>query len=663
MYAVSMWTERISDDQTLEFARAFAKELAGDRCEELMRLVTSGDWLSLLKYEPSTLLGPVDYALEAQIHGLFKKLECLPTGIDRQAVAMEKFVEAERACAITNDAFDAWGEGRFQFDPYVDGILHAASRKIQQVMGEVPQLDTLRARFTSGASTSVKKKDASLRNQFLAAPTCSEELRSSHLLAELLETLPHYTGIHVSGPDVLRIESYDVHVTVHASKLEFVPKDAKTYRSIIKDPLLNKVIQLCYGDYLKDRLLSVGLDLSNGQHTQRALAKKGSLTGDLATLDLSSASDLISRNLVRHLLPYEWYETLSDCCSSTISFGGAQVYLEKFAGMGNGFTFPLETLIFWALCKAVEEDTMDVKDRIVKVYGDDIICPTECVAGIFRVFQSCGFSINKSKSFWTGEFRESCGSDWISGKQVRPVFLRDNVSMELLYSLHNQFYRKDELKACAFILGYIPEKFKIFGPDGYGDGHLLGDWTPIPYSRTSRNFDSTWERTTQPNNCEALVHCAKQHDVETPNGWDLVQFKSWSRTPSVQWDRQSWRDYAVVLYWADEKGYKDYGTHRRYSTLEEHDRLMSGLCSILSSNDNLNPYNVGKAITAARNAVMRSGWGSEVLPSVQRVLKRWMLHEGEQLSDFPGGSIGRGIGTPLPGSSGEQMLTICTFAR
>jgi hypothetical protein len=131
-------------------------------------------------------------------------------------------------------------------------------------------------------------------------------------------------------------------------KLEFVPKNAKTFRSTVTEPVLNGLTQLAIGDFLFDRLKRSGLDLRDQTRNQR-LALEGSLTGALATLDLSSASDTISRELVYHLLPLEWAHFLGLSRTGHIKYRGQRYTLEKFSSMGNGYTFPLESLIFGLL--------------------------------------------------------------------------------------------------------------------------------------------------------------------------------------------------------------------------------------------------------------------------------------------------------------------------
>jgi hypothetical protein len=102
---------------------------------------------------------------------------------------------------------------------------------------------------------------------------------------------------------------------------------------------------------------------------------------------------------------------------------GKKVLLEKFSGMGNGYTFPLETLIFYALCiGAVSQGSQRYSD--VSAYGDDLIVPA-CDTDLLReVFTYCGFVMNEDKSFTQGRFYESCGLDFFDGINVRSLYLK-----------------------------------------------------------------------------------------------------------------------------------------------------------------------------------------------------------------------------------------------
>jgi hypothetical protein len=208
---------------------------------------------------------------------------------------------------------------------------------------------------------------------------------------------------------------------VTCNKLSFVPKTVKTHRVIAVEPLLNSVLQKGVDSVMRKKLRHVGYDLRN-QGLNQDLAKIGSLTGELATMDLKSASDSISIELARLLLPPEWFDLLNRLRSPSYELDGAKHRYEKFCSMGNGFCFPLETLIFAAATRAVMHEFPN-GDRRHAVYGDDIIAPTPAFDGIADLLLYLGFTTNETKSFNTGPFRESCGADWYMGQDVRPVYL------------------------------------------------------------------------------------------------------------------------------------------------------------------------------------------------------------------------------------------------
>lgn len=195
-----------------------------------------------------------------------------------------------------------------------------------------------------------------------------------------------------------------------------VPKSAKTDRVICYEPHMNIWLQLKVGTYLKGRLLRAGVNLRDQSVNQRR-ALISSRTGDYATIDLSMASDTLALELVYELLPIDWAIYLDELRSKKTYWpDGVWRENQKFSSMGNGFTFELESLIFYALASAVTPD--------VSVFGDDIICPTGKANEVIRVLASAGFVVNSAKSFTHGPFRESCGMDGFCGVDVTPVYLR-----------------------------------------------------------------------------------------------------------------------------------------------------------------------------------------------------------------------------------------------
>lgn len=89
--------------------------------------------------------------------------------------------------------------------------------------------------------------------------------------------------------------------------------------------------------------------------------------------------------------------------------------------------------------------------KSVKVYGDDIICPSEHVDAVSDYLESYGLRVNRRKSFSRSLFRESCGADYFNGYSVKPIYARMDLPARKSewtpnhymswVSTANQFYR------------------------------------------------------------------------------------------------------------------------------------------------------------------------------------------------------------------------------
>lgn len=298
-------------------------------------------------------------------------------------------------------------------------------------------------------------------------------------------------------------------VEVHPGKLSFVTKDARSMRPIVVEPILNGLAQRAIGAYMKKRMkLIASLDLTD-QSRNQDLAHRGSVDGSFATLDLSSASDTVSWSVVRLLLPDDWFDFLASYRTGDISIPGRKsegsVELEKFSSMGNGYTFELESLLFFSLAIATTEleDTRAIESKepqtsggflkgrssesTVSVFGDDIICLTEVYARLVRVLEDLGFIVNNEKSFSSGPFRESCGADWFKGECIRPFYGKKPWSERILYTFHNFAIRNCEPELARFLVAKTNSSLRLFGPDGYGDGHLIGSYDLRTNRKLRRN--------------------------------------------------------------------------------------------------------------------------------------------------------------------------------
>jgi len=195
-------------------------------------------------------------------------------------------------------------------------------------------------------------------------------------------------------------------------------------------------------------------------------------------LDLKSASNCKAVKLVQSLVSVEWFDLLSKArVGTTVLPDGSVVQLQMFAGMGNGFTFPLESIIFYALARASADVVLGEGNGIVSVYGDDIIVETAVVPLLTEVLAAAGFWINLQKSFIDGPFRESCGADYFEGIDVRPVYVKTTLTPAGLFSLHNGLFRRGEYMLAEMVHNLVHPALRLYGPDGYGDGHLLSqEW-------------------------------------------------------------------------------------------------------------------------------------------------------------------------------------------
>jgi hypothetical protein len=440
-------------------------------------LAAYGEWQQLLELsiDPTRYDDPLSFADDYLVTSVMQKNPRLPTSIDKSAVAIDKFKKSEEVCKQTNERLSNFFSGNIPLPSDVYLAIHYARETIREILGPLTRADLRFAeskmRFGPGATTSlsgvVTQGKKYSRLEIDATP---------RLVSFRAFCFPELWGQIVSHINVTQ-----------ASRLTTVPKNAKTDRVICIEPDLNIFVQLGTGALLREKLRRFGLDL-NTQVTNQQLAKLAVELG-LCTMDLSAASDTISREVIWGLLPDEWCQLLHYSRVDKTRVGTEEIELHKWSSMGNGYTFELETLVFLGViigcCKAA-----GVTTDCVTVYGDDLIFPDEIRGDVERTLTFLGFSVNREKTFGKGRFHESCGTDWFDGVNVRPFFFRsqfhDYESICYLYANNGRrwAHRRNSDESCDSRL--LPLWLRCFRavepnnrhlvPEGQGDVGFVVDF-------------------------------------------------------------------------------------------------------------------------------------------------------------------------------------------
>lgn len=377
-----------------------------------------GDWDGLLNSPvlPENYDNAYSYALDNSVYSFFKKCRDLPTSFNRRQAAIDKFWEGERDCYRTNERLSPFLHGAHApGEERINEFIIAVKKRIRDLIGRRPPT-LIEGRHGPGATFSDRGHLTTAADKMASVPTMTRDC-IYHLFQWSATAWARAHANHAKCAPM----------TVKGNRFVTVPKDAKTDRGICVEPSINVFYQLGYGKALRRALAFGGIDLRDGQTIHRRVACEASRNGSYCTIDLKNASDTLCSNLVKLLLPTAWHDCLRDLRSPHTLLEGKWVRLEKFSSMGNGYTFELETLIFFALvseaCASMGFPSQGGCD--VFVYGDDIICPNDAYEGVVNVLKFFGFTPNKEKSFNKGWFRESCGGDFFNGSPVRGYYLKE----------------------------------------------------------------------------------------------------------------------------------------------------------------------------------------------------------------------------------------------
>lgn len=469
------------NQMTFKLARLYLSSLDTPRALAVWLMFANNehDQLVELDIDPNRYLEPESFRLDYLATCFLSKANFLSVSFDRKKKALDKFWAAERSCAEVNRNLSTTTSLKTKS---FDRLHHAIRRQIDRILGSFSADEWFeRANWGPGVTLDTKR-DTSSTNKFRQEVGITQDL---HFLVGDLLAVAYPTW------DLTKVK---IHI---GNKVVTVPKNSKTDRVIAVEPGLNLWFQKGIGSMIRRRLSRVGVNL-NSQSRNQQLAYQASLSSDLATIDFSSASDTISIETVRELLPSRWFSVMDSARSMFCRFDGQVRKYEKFSSMGNGFTFELESLIFYAIglevCKYLQ-----LSPKNLSVYGDDVIIPVEAVNLFSDLCKIYGFTVNNSKSFSSGWFRESCGSHFFRGLDCKPYFLKEVIDNE-----HSRYVAANSIRRLSrnHSLGFCDIRFKssfdflrysLKNPclisEGYGDAGFIVNFDEACPSRARHGIE------------------------------------------------------------------------------------------------------------------------------------------------------------------------------
>lgn len=446
---------QVSDPNPLHFQLSLLEKDYDEIRNCIVRFCDRYDADSVVRLHSLSQSSPASLTLYGEWVGDFlftelgRKLRPFKGSQSRESISncYAKWILAEQQCEATNRIFMTGGPEQY----YVRKVLRLARKLIKRTLGALNLEEIFQdvgpgpgSTFeTSGNKTGVYFK-------YLDASNLTYTPDSEKFLFELIwkdDLWRRWFQGYSSHPDPLWCDFESVLRNklkpIPGNRLTTVPKTSDVSRPICIEPGLTMMLQKGVGSNIRKKLRRVGVHMDYQPEFHRYLVKH---CWDLiSTVDLSSASDTISYEFVKFMLPLNWFMLLDSLRSDQCMLPHRRWYVtQKFSSMGNGYTFELETLLFWALAQAVaiiekadpfferNERPHDLDPRYagkhnvpISVFGDDIIVSSNIEGKLFTVLEECGFSVNQRKTFtYDRAFKESCGTFSLFGFELPVVNLK-----------------------------------------------------------------------------------------------------------------------------------------------------------------------------------------------------------------------------------------------
>lgn len=409
--------------------------------------------------DPSDYNNPETYFLDAQACAFLKKAPAFsddcPSEDRLHEEAAARLVSVELHNKRTSDRLSRFlPENLLIEDAQEDAIFTFIGewrKDIAAILRGLP--DAIIPSFSGGSTLSDSGEKTTIPDKLSSSVTYYPS--SSDLLKFIYET--HWGSTMDGLPSVVR-----------GNRFFTVPKSALKRRSCCVEASANISLQLAVGRCIEDRLSrALGWSIRSAEgpirpnsfkrgymdpcvsaafpqarlakelHMATACASSSEvdINREISTIDLSSASDTVTRTLCKLVLPGSWFQLLDSLRAPLRNHGCGKEgvrgwhHNQLMSSMGNGYTFPLETLLFWTLCRTVvrlqTDDDLELYD--ISVFGDDMLVPARYSRDIVAALEYFGFVVNSEKSFLFGQFKESCGGDYFDGTAVRPYYLENSL--------------------------------------------------------------------------------------------------------------------------------------------------------------------------------------------------------------------------------------------
>lgn len=212
--------------------------------------------------------------------------------------------------------------------------------------------------------------------------------------------------------------------------LTLVPKTFASYRVIFPEDIVMSFYAHGVLEAFRKMLERNGTSRfinERNQSVNRELSRMGSHNQVWATIDMSSASDTISKALAFSYVPM-WFRpyllgvTSNECVQLTT---GQPIVRKLFTLLtsGNPMTWIFQSVWFIAVGRVAASLCGDPSPELcVFSYGDDMIVRKEYYETTCELLATLGHTVNIRKSYSTGGFRESCGGWFYNSEDITPTF-------------------------------------------------------------------------------------------------------------------------------------------------------------------------------------------------------------------------------------------------